>query len=131
MFAAAIIFLIMPLSAYGKDKTAPAKATWVTCFSDKKVLYSKESAFELIKFCRKKGLNEVYLQFYRSGEAYYDTKLGNRLKYEAMLKAASGDAIDILLKEANRCNVKVFAWIYAILIPASFAFISLTLWLFR
>jgi hypothetical protein len=27
MFAAAIIFLIMPLSAYGKDKTASIKAT--------------------------------------------------------------------------------------------------------
>jgi succinate dehydrogenase / fumarate reductase, cytochrome b subunit len=27
--------------------------------------------------------------------------------------------------------VKVFAWIYAILIPAGFAFISLSLWLFR
>ena len=106
-----IIFLIMPLSAHGKDKSTPVKATWVTCFSAKKVLYSKESAIELIKFCRKKDLDEVYLQFYRGGEAYYDTKLGNRSKYEAMLKAAGGDAIDILLKEAKRCDVKVFAWI--------------------
>ena len=111
MFATAIIFLIMPFSAYGKDKGAPVKATWVTCFSAKKVLYSKESAIELIKFCKKKDLSEVYLQFYRSGEAYYDTKLGTRSKYEAMLKASGTDAIDCLLKEAKRCNVKVFAWI--------------------
>jgi succinate dehydrogenase / fumarate reductase cytochrome b subunit len=27
--------------------------------------------------------------------------------------------------------VKIFAWVYAIIIPAGFAFISLTLWLFR
>lgn len=106
-----VIFLIMPLSAHGKDKPGYAKATWVTCFSAKKVLYSKESAFELIKFCRKKGLNEVYLQLYRSGYSYYDTKLGDRSKYEAMLKSAGSDAIDYLLKEAKRCNIKVFAWV--------------------
>jgi len=106
-----VISLIMPLSAYGKDKGVPAKATWVTCFSDKKVLYSKKSAFELIKFCRKKGLNEVYLQFYRNGQAYYDTKIGDRSKYEAMLKASGADAIDYLLKEAKRCGIKVFAWV--------------------
>jgi len=107
----AVIFFLMPSFAYGKDKNIPAKGTWVTCFSDKKVLYSKKSAFELIKFCRKKGLNEVYLQVYRNGQAYYDTKLGDRSKYEAMLKASGVDAIDYLLKEANRCNIKVFAWI--------------------
>ncbi len=106
-----IIFFSLSSFAYGKDKNIPAKATWVTCFSDKKVLYSKESAFELIKFCRKKGLNEVYLQFYRNGQAYYDTKLGDRSKYEAMLKASGADAIDYLLKEAKRCDVKVFAWV--------------------
>jgi len=106
-----IIFFSLSSFAYGKDKNIPAKATWVTCFSDKKVLYSKESAFELIKFCRKKGLNEVYLQFYRNGQAYYDTKLGNRSKYEAMLKASGADAIDYLLKEAKRCDIKVFAWV--------------------
>jgi len=105
------IFLIVPLSAYGKDKRAPAKATWVTCFSDKKVLYSKKSAFELIKFCRKKGMDEVYLQFYRNGQAYYDTKIGDRSKYEAMLKASGDDTIDYLLKEAKRCNIKIFAWV--------------------
>ncbi len=106
-----IIFFSLSSFAYGKDKNIPAKATWVTCFSDKKVLYSKESAFELIKFCRKKGLNEVYLQFYRNGHAYYDTKLGDRSKYEAMLKASGADAIDYLLKEAKRCDIKVFAWV--------------------
>ena len=106
-----VIFFSLSSFAYGKDKNIPAKGTWVTCFSDKKVLYSKESAFKLIKFCRKKGLNEVYLQVYRSGQAYYDTKLGDRSKYEDMLKASGTDAIDYLLKEAKRCDIKVFAWV--------------------
>lgn len=111
IFITTCLILAAPFLSYAKSKPALRKATWVTCFSAKKVLYSKESAFELIKFCKKKGINEVYLQCYRNGYAYYDTKLGDRSKYEAMLKAAGTDVIDFLLKEADRCDIKIFAWV--------------------
>ncbi|MBU1912166.1 MAG: family 10 glycosylhydrolase [Candidatus Omnitrophica bacterium] len=106
-----IIFLIMPLSAHAKDKFTPVKGVWVTCFSEKKVLYSKKSAFELIKFCKKSEINEIYLQLYRIGKSYYDTKINGKASYEGMLKSANGDTIDVILKEAKRCNIEVFAWI--------------------
>jgi uncharacterized lipoprotein YddW (UPF0748 family) len=106
-----VLFLIMPLSAYGKDKDAPAKGVWVTCFSEKKVLYSNKAAFELIKFCKKSKINEIYLQVYRGGKSYYDTKINSRSEYEDILKKASKDTIDVILKEGKRCNIKVFAWV--------------------
>lgn len=106
-----IIFLILPLSAYGKDKNIPAKGVWVTCFSSKKVLYSKNAALGLVKFCKKSGINEIYLQVYRGGQSYYDTKINNRSAYEGILKTAGVDTINVILKEAKRCNVKVFAWV--------------------
>jgi len=106
-----IIFLILPLSGYAKDKNTPVKGVWVTCFSERKVLYSKKAAFELIKFCKKSGIGEVYIQIYRSGKSYYDTSLNNRAEYEALLKKSGADTIDIILKEARRCNIKVFAWV--------------------
>ena len=106
-----IIFLMLPLSGYAKDKNAPVKGVWVTCFSEKEVLYSKKSAFELIKFCKKSKINEAYLQLYRGGKSYYDTKINNRASYEDMLKTADADTIDVILKEAKRCNIKIFAWI--------------------
>jgi len=109
-----IIFLILPLSGYAEDKATPVKGVWVTCFSEKKVLYSKESALRLIKFCKKSGISEIYLQVYRAGLSYYDTKVNNRLKYEHMLKSAGVDAIDVILKEAVRCDIKVFAWMNVI-----------------
>jgi len=109
-----IIFLMLPFSGYARDKISPVKGVWVTCFSEKKVLYSKESALELIKFCKKSGISEIYLQIYRAGLSYYDTKINNRLKYEYMLKLAGVDTIDTILKEAKRCDVKVFAWMNVI-----------------
>ena len=105
-----IIFLILPLSAYPKDKSI-AKGVWVTCFSNKKALYSKNSAIELVKFCKKNKINEIYLQFYRSGLSYYDTKINSRKEYEAMLKSAGLDPIDAILNEARRCGIKVFSWV--------------------
>jgi uncharacterized lipoprotein YddW (UPF0748 family) len=110
-FFIVLIFLIMPLSAYGKDKDAPAKGVWVTCFSARKVIYSRDAAFGLIKFCKKTGINEIYLQVYRGGKAYYDTKINDRADYEGILKMAGTDTIDVILKEAKRCNIKVFAWV--------------------
>jgi uncharacterized lipoprotein YddW (UPF0748 family) len=108
-----VIFLVFSnlSTVYGKEGDRLAKGVWVTCFSNKKVLYSKKAAFDLIKFCKKKGINEVYLQLFRSGYAYFDTNIGDRSKYDAMLKSAGGDPIDLLLKEAQRCDVKVFAWV--------------------
>lgn len=106
-----IIFSILPLSGYAKDKSNIVKGTWVTCFSEKKVLYSKKSAIELIKYCKKSGISEIYLQLYRGGKSYYDTKINDRISYEGILKIAGTDTIDVILKEARRCNIKVFAWI--------------------
>jgi len=95
-----VIFLVFSnlSTVYGKEGDRLAKGVWVTCFSNKKVLYSKKAAFDLIKFCKKKGINEVYLQLFRSGYAYFDTNIGDRSKYDAMLKSAGGDPIDLLLK---------------------------------
>ena len=98
-------------SLYAKEKNTPVKGVWVTCFSSKKVLYSKKAAFELVEFCKKSRIDEIYLQIYRSGKSYYDTKINDRTSYEGILKIAGTDTIDVILKEAKRCNIKIFAWI--------------------
>lgn len=95
------------------ENNAPANANlglWVTVFSEKKVLYSKEAVINLIKFCRQNKINEIYLQVYRAGQAYYDSRVCDRAKYEDILKAAGVDTIDFLLDEAHKNKIKVFAW---------------------
>lgn len=87
------------------------KAIWVTVFSKEKILYSKTGVEGLLDFCQKSKINEIYLQFYRGGEAFYDSKILDKNRYQDMLKAAGADMIDYLLDEANDKNIKVFAWI--------------------
>jgi len=49
---------------------------------------------------------------YRAGQAYYDSQISDRTKYEEIVKEAGGiDTIDLLLREARKNDIKVFAWV--------------------
>jgi len=87
------------------------RGIWVSVFAKDKVLYSKDAVIRLIALCRQAKINEIYLQVYQSGKAYYDSKLTGCLKYEDIIKSAGVDTIDFLLKEARDSDIKVFAWV--------------------
>ena len=109
----ALLFFILCLSgaAFCQEENGLRKGVWVTVFSEQRVLYSPEAVSKLVNSCRRAGINEIYLQVYQSGKTYYDSKIGGRSKYEAMLQSAGTDPIDLLLKEAGKNNIKVFAWV--------------------
>lgn len=114
ILVSAIFFInIGNLSLAGEEKPQKdnPRGIWVTAFSDRKVLYSKGAAKDLIEFCKEMGINEIYLQLYRGGIAYYDSSIGPNEKYKEMLKSAGIDTIDFLLGEASKNNVGVFAWL--------------------
>ena len=67
------------------QKGIATKGVWVTVFSEKKVMYSREGVLSLIESCKKAGINEIYLQLYRAGQAYYDYKISDRTKYEEIV----------------------------------------------
>lgn len=87
------------------------RGVWVTSFSQKRVLYSREAVYELIKFCKAQALNEIYLQFYRQDQAYYDSTITDRSRYEDIIKNAGMDTLRLLIKEARKNNIKIFAWV--------------------
>ncbi len=88
-----------------------ATGVWVSVFSSRKVLYSKEAVLELIAACKRLGINEIYLQVFQSGRAYYDTHMMDAAKYRQMYQSAGIDPVDFLLQEAHKDNIRVFAWI--------------------
>jgi len=95
----------------GPVKEAPVRGIWVSVFSNRKVLYTKDGVDNLIAQCKKAKINEIYLQFFQSGNAYYDSKICDKTKYDDMVKAAGMDTLDLLLREAQENNIKVFAWV--------------------
>jgi uncharacterized lipoprotein YddW (UPF0748 family) len=112
------IFLVTlkfwPDFAYSQNKEVqPAfrRGVWVSVFSEKKPLYSKKGILELIDLCKIAKINEIYLQIYQSGNAYYDSGIADKSKYKEIIKTAGLDTIDFLLKLAKDNNIKVFAWV--------------------
>lgn len=106
-----LFIFILSGAAFCQETGGMNKGVWVSVFSKGRVLYSKEAAVKLVHLCKSSGINQIYLQVYQSGKAYYDSKLGERSKYEEMLKAFGSDPIDFILEEAGKNNIKVFAWV--------------------
>jgi len=100
-----------PIKEESPVKEQLPRGVWVSVFSAKEWLYSKEGVNKLIERCQKAKINQIYLQFFQSGNFYYDTKIGDRSKYDLMLKSASIDTIDFLLSQAQEKGIKVFAWV--------------------
>jgi len=119
-FKILIIFLCLSLFSFGsagaQDQQIQVKApvvrgVWVSVFSAKKMLYSEQGVRDLIALCDKAKINEIYLQIFQSGNAYYDSKICNKTKYDQMVASAGLDTLDLLLREAGGHNIKVFAWV--------------------
>ena len=87
------------------------QGVWVSVFSAKSILYSKDGVSKLIAQCKKAKINEIYLQFFQSGNAYYDSKICDKTKYDAMVKAAGVDTLDLLFSQAQENKINVFAWV--------------------
>jgi len=119
-FKILIIFLCIYAFSFGsalaEDKQIPVKdervlGVWVSVFSAKKLLYSEQGVHNLITQCNKAKISEIYLQIFQSGNAYYDSKICDKTKYNQLVAAAGLDTLDLLLREAGQNNIKVFAWV--------------------
>ncbi|MCX5694048.1 MAG: family 10 glycosylhydrolase [Candidatus Omnitrophica bacterium] len=92
-------------------QASAARGIWVSVFSSKRMLYSEQGVRNLISQCNKAKINEIYLQIFQSGNAYYDSKICDKTKYDQMVASAGLDTLDLLLREAGQNNIKVFAWV--------------------
>lgn len=92
-------------------KAAAPRGIWVSVFSGKQILYSQQGVHNLIAQCNKAKINEIYLQIFQSGNAYYDSKIADKTKYDQMVSSAGLDTLDLLLREAGQNNIKVYAWV--------------------
>ena len=73
---------------------------WITVFTPEKVLSSKENVDTLLSTCKNSGIDDIYIQIYRSGKPYYNTNI-----------ESSEDTLTHLIKEANKNDIKVYGWI--------------------
>jgi len=108
--AAFIAPALLPGGASAAEKKI-SRGVWVTVFSEKRVHFSKQAVTDLVSFCEKNGISDIYFQIYRAGEAWYDSRIAGRKRYDAMVAAAGGDPVDFLIAEARERGIRVHGWI--------------------
>lgn len=89
----------------------PRQGLWISVFTKEKIMYSVGAVARLMDFCRKHHIDDIYLQVYRAGRAYYDSHLIENDEYQNMRKEMGQDPIDYLLRQASQRGIKVHAWV--------------------
>lgn len=95
----------------GPAPALPAMGVWVSVFDSSRVLYSRQAADDLLAYCRKNSITDIYLQIYRSGIAYYQSAFTGDHVYDGLLKSFGEDPVRYLLARAERQQVRVHAWL--------------------
>jgi uncharacterized lipoprotein YddW (UPF0748 family) len=106
-----LIILFCLVIAQNAFAQMPERGVWVSVFSGKRVLYSKQALDELLRICKNAKINQIYLQVYQSGKAFYNSRISDQSKYKEIIASVGTDPIDYLLQEAKKQNIKVFAWV--------------------
>ncbi|MBF0252779.1 MAG: family 10 glycosylhydrolase [Candidatus Omnitrophica bacterium] len=111
-FLFAVVFILIFFSfETSAVPTSPQLGVWITVFSEGDVLYSKQSADTLIKTCKDNGINNIYLQIFRAGKAYYKSSYYDSKEYDKMFVSFGSDPINYIASECKKNNIKLHAWV--------------------
>lgn len=99
----------IPSCAAPAGKTA--LGTWITVFSQEKVLESKENIDRMLAVCERSGITDVYMQVYRADRAYFDSSITDASPYKALKEKAGVDPLRYLIDRAEKKDIRVHAWL--------------------
>lgn len=89
----------------------PALGTWITVFSEARVMESKQNVDKMLAVCENSGISDIYLQVYRGDKAYYNSDIADRSPFETLKAKAGTDTVKYLLVRAHAKGIKVHAWL--------------------
>lgn len=95
--------IIMVLCQFCSPALAQVKGMWVVRYS----LTSPMNVKKIVSEAHKAGVNNLFVQFYAKGEAYYNSKLAPR----ADCVSQGFDPLELMVKECKAKGIKIHAWI--------------------
>ena len=89
----------------------PRRAVWVLAEGSQRVLESAARIDTLIADAERLGVTDLFVQVYRGGRAWYDSRLADATPYRQLLKTTGGDGLKMLLAAAHARGIRVHAWV--------------------
>ena len=94
-----------------KNKTLLRRGLYVSVLQDPQTLSSKAEIAKMITFAKQGGIKALFVQVYRSNQAWFKTKLADSAPYEICRSKVTEDAFGYLIKQAHQEGIEVHAWL--------------------
>lgn len=110
---AKVFFLLLVLSAWGQSEVHAAhpRGLFVSLIQNPPVLSNREDIPKLIQFAKAHRIQVLFVQIYRSGQAWFPSAHADARPYENALKNAGEDPLALLIKQAHAEGIEVHAWL--------------------
>ncbi|MDH3520418.1 MAG: family 10 glycosylhydrolase [Myxococcales bacterium] len=93
-----------------RERSAP-RALWVLAEGHQRVLDHPERVPTLIEDARLLGATDLFVQVYRGGRAWFDSRLADATPYRSVHDSSGVDTLADLLHRAHVAGLRVHAWI--------------------
>ncbi|HEY5657402.1 MAG TPA: family 10 glycosylhydrolase [Myxococcota bacterium] len=102
-----------PEPAVPPEATARAlpRALWVLAEGSQRVLEHPERVPSLLEDARLLGASDLFVQVYRGGRAWFDSRHADAAPFRAARAAAGSDPLADLLRRAHAAGLRVHAWV--------------------
>ena len=116
IFLLAFIFLTA-VSAPARCESMTSSAAgngrglFVSLIQNPPTLSSREAMIDLVRFAKKARVKILFVQIYRANQAWFPSKVGDTMLYEAAVKTLGEDPFAFLIREAHGAGIEVHAWL--------------------
>ncbi len=103
------VFFLCPSFAAGED--AFQRCLFVTVLQDPPVLSSRQEITRLIDFAKEARTDILFVQIYRANQAWFPSTIADPAPYDDARRRLSEDPLKLLIKQAHRSGIRVYAWL--------------------
>lgn len=105
--------------APAKHKEPLRRGLYVSVVQDPQVLSSRKAITDMIGYAKQAGIKMLFVQIYRSNQAWFPSKVADSAPYEICRKNLGQDPLAFLIKKAHSQGIEVHAWLNLLSLSAN------------
>ncbi len=90
---------------FTKSADPMRRGLFISMIQDPSVLSSRAEITNLIDFAKRAHIQSLFVQIYRSNQAWFASKVGDPTPYETALKNLGEDPLKLLIKKAHASGI--------------------------
>lgn len=105
------LILIVAFQVQAQAEEAQGRALFVSVIQNPPVLTARDDIAKLVQFSKKNKIQVLFVQIYRSGQAWFPSQYADRTPFEKSLKSVGEDPLALLIQQAHAEGIEVHAWL--------------------